>query len=86
MASWRSGSQKLYDRFGSKLQPLYNKIDALEWTPKTKKVIQSLNDLLPEVVVKYLWSTVININKKSGKDQAEKWLKDIVAKVASIKF
>ena len=84
--SYKEWSQRQYDRWGSKLNPLQKKISALEFSPDVKRIVQALSEALPKAVANQVMKHVLKINKKYGANQAEKWIKHALKVVKSIKF
>ena len=79
-------SQRQYDKWGSKLKPLYKKIDKLKWSPGMKKVIESLAKALPQEIARQLLKNIIMLNEKFGKEEAENWLRNLLLVISKIKF
>jgi len=78
MSKWRDGSQWLYDKYGSKLQPAYNKIDSWKTPEWAKKIFQMVwDDILDEKLKKKLYKLVNEICK----DYDEEFAKELLTKV-----
>ena len=89
MSKWRDGSQWLYDKYGSKLQPAYNKIDSWKTPEWAKKIFQMVwDDILDEKLKKKLYKLVNEICKdfyklvnEICKDYDEEFAKELLTKV-----
>ena len=72
MNGWKNWSQTQWNKWGSKLQPMYKKIDEWEAPGWVKKAAAKIWDLIDDETRKYLYTFVTETLKKFDADFAKK--------------
>lgn len=67
MKSWEKLSQKLYDSFGSKLNPTAKKIKAWQLPPRVSEALEEIANKLPPIITNLLLNFVTKIYKDAEK-------------------
>jgi len=67
MNIWEKFSQKLYDSFGSKLNPTAKKIKAWQLPPRVSEALEDIANKLPPIITNLLLNFVTKIYKDAEK-------------------
>ena len=77
MDSWRAWSQKQYDKWGSKLQPSYSRIDKWELPTWVKTLLSDFWSFLSPELQKKLYKLVFEICKEYDAEFAKELLEKL---------
>ena len=81
MEAWRKFSQWNWDKWASKLQPTYNRINDWKTPEWAKDACRSLWDTLDSKLKDKLYNLVFEICKRFDEAFAKKFIKDIMSKI-----
>lgn len=73
---------KYYETKGKYYQERYNKIKSWSFSPELKRMLEFLNEEIPEAVTKFLWREIDKAYKKFGPEQAERYIKTLIEKIS----
>lgn len=81
MKSWEKLSQKLWDSFGSKLNPTAKKIKAWQLPPKISEQLEILANKMPVCITNLLLNFVTKIYKDAEKIGNKKFVNETLGNV-----
>ena len=78
---WREFSEWNYDKWGKKLQPMYNRIDDWQTPEWAKQACQKLWDVLDSKTKDKLYKFVYEICDKFDEEFAKELIEDVMNKI-----
>uniref|UniRef100_A0A6M3JBJ7 Uncharacterized protein n=1 Tax=viral metagenome TaxID=1070528 RepID=A0A6M3JBJ7_9ZZZZ len=81
MKIWESLSQKLYDSFGSKLNPTAKKIRAWRLPPRISEQLEIISNKLPAFITNALLNSITQLYKESEKIGNKKFVNNTLKDV-----
>ncbi len=75
---WREWSQSLWDRWGSKLQGRYDRINEMKLPDNVDRILKDVVSNLPEKIVSVIMAYVTKLYRSEGRSSVEKFVKNLL--------